>query len=220
MSLIEGVEILEMGVVRKPTDFKTVDYLLTDLISRSCNFSIDASDLGKFLSHFDYKLPKGVWLAGGSLRRTLLGEQKIVSDFDMYFQNKQALDNFRACIIAMYGAVLTRKTDKHEEYKMGDFIVQLIYFEFYQDMTAVISMFDFTITQLITDGLTLTAAEFTLWDLGRKRLVLHKARFPIALLRRLLKYSNQGFYACTGCLASIHTALKGMDVEVEPQYID
>jgi len=83
--------------------------------------------------------------------------------------------------------------------------VQCIRFSFYQSAEAVIDSFDYTICMLAFDGATLTLGDFTLWDLGRKRLAIHKITYPVATMRRMLKYASQGFTACKGCLATILT---------------
>jgi len=51
--------------------------------------------------------------------------------------------------------------------------------------------------------MTLTLGEFTLWDLGRKRLAINRITYPVSTMRRMLKYSKQGFFACGGCMATI-----------------
>jgi hypothetical protein len=42
-----------------------------------------------------------------------------------------------------------------------------------------------------------------LWDLGRKRLAIHKVTYPVATMRRMIKYTRQGFNACAGCMATL-----------------
>ncbi len=43
----------------------------------------------------------------------------------------------------------------------------------------------------------------TLKDLTKKHLVLHRMQFPSSTLRRVIKYSKKGFYACPGALVTI-----------------
>jgi hypothetical protein len=83
--------------------------------------------------------------------------------------------------------------------------VQCIRFAFYPNAQAVIDSFDYTICQLAFDGKTVTLGDFTLWDLGRRRLAIHKITYPVATMRRMLKYTTQGFTACAGCMATILT---------------
>ncbi|MFP3367631.1 hypothetical protein R0J93_28775, partial [Pseudoalteromonas sp. SIMBA_148] len=40
-------------------------------------------------------------------------------------------------------------------------------------------------------------------DLGRRKLAIHKITYPVATMRRMLKYTTQGFTACAGCMQQI-----------------
>lgn len=81
--------------------------------------------------------------------------------------------------------------------------LQLIKLAWYEDAEHVIDTFDFTCVQFATDGKDLIMNPLGVFDLARKRLVLHRMQFPASTLRRLLKYSQKGFYACPGALAKI-----------------
>ena len=78
--------------------------------------------------------------------------------------------------------------------------LQIVKIGTYNSVLELISFFDFTLCQLAYDGEMLYSGEFTLFDLMRKRIVINKITYPVASLRRLIKYTNQGFYACNGCL--------------------
>ena len=67
-------------------------------------------------------------------------------------------------------------------------------------LSAVQDRFDYTICQFAVDtnGM-LWCGDHSLWDLARKRLAVHRITFPVSSLRRLLKYTSKGFYACSGC---------------------
>lgn len=147
----------------------------------------------------------GPWLAGGSIRRTLQGQEP-ESDFDFFFRDEEQLTAFVKDITSR-GAVLQSESDHHETYAMiigfERRLIQCIKFKFYESAAEVVDSFDFTICQCAFDGETLTLGEFTLWDLARKRLVIHKITYPVSTMRRMLKYTKQGFYACAGCLQKI-----------------
>jgi len=81
--------------------------------------------------------------------------------------------------------------------------IQLIRAIYPTDADDLLDKFDFTICQLAYDGETVTVGKFTLWDIARKRLAVHKITHHVSSLRRLLKYTSQGYYACTGCLTDI-----------------
>jgi len=71
------------------------------------------------------------------------------------------------------------------------------------------------------DGTTLTVGDFTLWDLGRKRLAVHRITFPVSSMRRVLKYTRQGFYACNGALNSLLRATAdNPELRTDIAYVD
>lgn len=182
---------------------------LIDFLARSTDASFDDTTLAAILRALPALSKDGPWIAGGALRRTLLGKEP-ESDFDFFFRDADQLAAFTSALEGM-GLVKVRETAHHVHYrgKLGesgvDRDIQRIRFAFYQNSEAVIDSFDYTICQLAYDGETLTLGEFTLWDLGRRRLAIHKITYPVATMRRMLKYTSQGFTACAGCMATILT---------------
>lgn len=81
--------------------------------------------------------------------------------------------------------------------------VQAIRFRFYESAEQVIDSFDYTVTMFVLDDNDLVTTPYALWDLGRRKLAVHRITYPVATMRRLLKYTKQGFTACAGCLQSI-----------------
>ena len=148
---------------------------------------------------------KGSWLAGGAIRRTLIG-MPLDSDFDFFFRDEFAFLGFEEQIVSL-GFTKTKETEHHSQFegKLHDvsFVVQAIKFQFYDNAAEVLDSFDYTITQFLLDGNNLLTTPESLWDLPRKRLALHKVTYPVATLRRMLKYSNQGFTACAGCMGDL-----------------
>lgn len=166
----------------------------------------------------------GPWLAGGAVRRTLL-RQPLDSDFDIFFANQEQLSTFCDWLETV-GATLLMETEHHKTFRVTladeSRTVQCIRFQFYGSVTELLDSFDFTITQFAYDGETLYCGDYSLWDLARKRLALHKLTFGVSTLRRLIKYTRQGFTACGGGLASIlEQAIQNPEaVRRDVQYID
>ena len=146
------------------------------------------------------------WCAGGAIRRTLIN-QPLDSDFDFFFRDAEHLATWEVGLPSSLS--LVRETEHHKHWRgtVGDSAlpidVQAIRFRFYDSPEAVIDSFDYTITQFAFDGTNLITTPTALWDLGRKRLAIHKVTYPVATMRRLLKYTRQGFTACNGCLATL-----------------
>ncbi len=151
--------------------------------------------------------PQGPWLAGGAVRRTLLNED-VKSDFDFFFRDESQLASFTSTIDAM-GLTKLRESEHHIHYKgklpdeTAERDIQCIKFQYYNSAEAVIDSFDFTICQFAFDGESLVTGDHSLWDLGRKRLAVHKITYPVASVRRMMKYGNQGFYVCPGAITAL-----------------
>lgn len=148
----------------------------------------------------------GAWMAGGAIRRTLIG-QALDSDFDFFFKSADALEEWEAGLPS--GLKLIRETEHHKHWRgtiAGSDLpidVQAIRFRFYENAEQVIDSFDYTITMFVIDDDDMVTTPYALWDLGRRKLAVHKISYPVATMRRLLKYTKQGFTACAGCLQSI-----------------
>lgn len=170
---------------------------------------------------------EGVWIGGGALRRTLVG-QALDSDFDFFFRSKEHFDKW---LETKPNTMRVTRETKHHVQLEGTFVdsnlpvvVQGINFQYFPDgAPTVIDAFDYTITQFCLADTTLHTTDIALWDLGRRKLSINKVTYPVATMRRMLKYTKQGFTACAGCMQTLLTetakspeALASMDVE----YVD
>jgi len=186
-----------------------ISYNLRDFLSRSTDTPLDETTLHKVLQGLPQMTAEGPWVAGGALRRMISGQEP-ESDFDFFFRNPDQMKDFESDLVGR-GLNKIRETEHHVHYKgrVGESSVernvQCIRFKYYEDAPAVIDSFDFTICQFAYDGSKLIVGDHSLWDLGRKRLAIHRITYPVATMRRLLKYGRQGFVACNGCLQSILT---------------
>lgn len=169
----------------------------------------------------------GCWLGGGAIRRTLI-KQPLDSDFDFFFNSVDSKDQFVERTKGL-GFSITRETKHHTELKGKlsnseiPIIVQAIHFKYYNNTEEVLDSFDYTISQFVYDGDNLHTTTEALWDLGRRKLALHRVTYPVATMRRMLKYCNQGFTACGGCMADLY--VKTMDNpdalgELDIAYVD
>lgn len=148
----------------------------------------------------------GAWMAGGAIRRTLIGHA-LDSDFDFFFKSAEALAEWEGGLPS--GLRLIRETEHHKHWRgtiAGSDLpidVQAIRFRFYETAEDVINSFDYTVTMFVLDDDDMVTTPYALWDLGSRKLAVHKITYPVATMRRLLKYTKQGFTACAGCLQSI-----------------
>lgn len=164
--------------------------------------------------------PDGPWLAGGAIRN-LITQQPHATDFDYFFKDQEQLSHWRAYVEKM-GAVKVFETENSISYTYQNVTLQAVKIQFYASLEEVIDSFDFTICQFGYDGSQFVIGNYSLFDTFRKRLVLHKLTYPVPTIRRLIKYTKQGYYACAGSMQSILEAVVQnptlMDSDVK--YID
>jgi hypothetical protein len=78
----------------------------------------------------------------------------------------------------------------------------------YDNAEHVIDSFDFTVIQFAFTNKEFVFNGMSFMDLARKRLVLHRMQFPASTMRRLIKYTQKGYYACPGSLVTICQAIQ------------
>lgn len=149
--------------------------------------------------------PSGPWLVGGAVRR-LLTEEKQCSDFDLAFPSEGSLSAYKARLLAIGFKEAVAKDEHvelHGEVSGKPAVVQLLRVTFGATPEVVLDAFDFTICQLAYDGADVICGPFTLWDLGRRKLAIHRVTYAAATVRRMLKYAKQGYTFCQGTVVSI-----------------
>ncbi len=176
------------------------------------------------------------WLAGGALRR-LITKQKLDSDFDFFFKSPDSFEGFYKGIKSCKNIKVQKEFRNEHNITLivnvvgsedGELEIieglklQLINIQYYNTIEEVLESFDYTLCQVALDDGNLVLGDTTLWDLGNKRIVINKITYPVASLRRLLKYTNQGYYACQGCLTGLLSSVaeKPELLENKIQYID
>jgi hypothetical protein len=209
----------------------------TEMLGRITDKPLEQTDLGKTVERLPALTPQGPWLAGGALRRTLAG-QSLDSDYDFFFASQEQFDEFCKQVKERGGWQIS-KNEHNTTLKMPsvapepigedeftpylpEIEVQAITTRWYASLEDVLDSFDFTICQFGYDGETLVCGDYSLWDLGRKRLVPHRLTFAVASLRRLMKYARQGYTICSGGLADIlnQVVTRPGIINAETQYID
>lgn len=99
--------------------------------------------------------------------------------------------------------------------------IQLIKLVWYDNAEHVIDSFDLTVAQFACDPKTseIVLNPAAILDLARKRIVLHRMQFPASTMRRVIKYTNKGYYACPGALVKIAEAIFKTYKEGEEQIV-
>ncbi len=196
---------------------KTHEYGLTDFLERSS----DSPLLLKKLKEWPKVGVGGPWIAGGALRRSLVGGP-LNTDVDYFFADESQRKSFEDSLPALGWKPVRRSESVSTWTKDDEPKLQCVAIAYYSGPESVIDSFDFSICQFVTDGIRLWCGEHSLWDLARKRLVLHKLTYGVATMRRLLKYMAQGFTACGGVMADILEAASDDPsvIHRETMYVD
>jgi len=183
----------------------------------------------RLLSSLTAGLPKGAYLGGGFLT-SLIQEDEKANDIDLFFRDEKAfLATYK---LFAEGVPNKTRKDRKENSDLWAFNgwrissdtlpgadgskqrfvkfehdtlppVQLIKLVWYACAEHVIDSFDLTMAQFATDGEDLVFNPISFLDIARKRIVLHRMQFPASTLRRIVKYTGKGYYACPGSLANI-----------------
>ncbi len=208
-----------------------------EFFARSADVMEEGSELERALARLPALTENGPWLAGGALRRTLL-RKPLESDFDFFFASAEQFEAFCAKVKADGGYTVSSsqhnttfrlpstapKPIGEDEFAPAEpeIIVQAITTQWYGSLADVVDSFDFTLCQFGYDGTHLVCGDYALWDLGRGSLVPHKLTFATASLRRLLKYTKQGYRICSGGLSDmLEQVLRAPEiVRAETTYID
>lgn len=190
---------------------------------------LDGTALGMALARLPGPTENGPWLAGGALRRTILGQDLEKSDFDFFFHDAEQMEKFckelQGCAAEV---LLLSQNEKNRTYLLKDndgkpnLKVQAVFVNYYESAKDLLDTFDFTLCQLVYDGEDLICGDYSLWDIGRRRLVPHKITFGVSSLRRIIKYTKQGFTICGGGLAEILNQIVATPevINAEVKYID
>ncbi len=177
-------------------------YDLEEFVSRM----MDGSTYPDDIPAFNKLTPDGPWLCGGALRR-LITKEKMDSDFDYFFKDEAQLEAFKKHIQETYGIIDEKNSDLNVSLKIKfnnkEVPVQLIKIGYYKNVEECLQSFDFTICQCGTDGKHLVVGDYTLWDLGRKRLALNELTYGASTVKRMIKYTKQGYTACQGVIVDI-----------------
>jgi hypothetical protein len=149
------------------------------------------------------------WIAGGFIRRWY-NTIKQDSDIDLFFSSKETFEKITEDLrkIALEPP-LSSEFNLMFKVKVCDVVgeepwiiqVQCIFHKYYTNVSELMDSFDFTICQFVYDGFNIYASENAVIDSQRKRLVPHKITYGASSLRRIIKYTKQGYYMCGGSAA-------------------
>jgi hypothetical protein len=191
------LDIFNVSVETKPK----VDLLVSDFRPLCTDITV-----ARLATYLDLDIEKGPWLAGGAVRKFYLGQNIENSDLDIWFANLAQFEQAKEKIIAL-GASEAFASDNAVSYKFYEgydcYNIQLIKRRFFEAPESIISEFDFTVCQLVTDGRKLITGDNTIQDLKTRTLRLVQARLPEYIIPRVVKYIVYGYRPCLDLLEDI-----------------
>lgn len=214
----------------------------------------DLEDRGmdvKFLKLLLDNLPSMAFVAGGAIESIFRGEQP--KDYDVYFSSEAAYADLICNILDSQDDEDSFWYPYAEHLDDDDFLfkpdenkrfiditatdkpkIQLITTMLYENPEHTLSTFDFTAcmgaAEVVNSDLegnpdhNIIIHPMMAVDVARKRLVLNRMTFPASTLRRMVKYTHKGYYACPGSIEKIALAvaetLRDNPTATGPVYID
>jgi hypothetical protein len=138
----------------------------------------------------------GPWVAGGSVRKVWFGKSWTEQDIDFFFANQQQFELF-CDNIKKFKTTTTHSTQNAITYDVEidekKIKIQAIKKNFYKSYHALLTSFDFNISQFVTDGKIIKATASAIRDCQNNIIRANKSNGKAASLRRILKYAAYGF---------------------------
>ena len=217
-----------------------------------CDFSEFLEDRGlknRLLETMVLNLPDGAYISGGAI--TSIIQKHPIIDIDMFFLTEKSfketlrlfiveaernkLEEAERWVFDKY-SIVTRDMEKFcqnsKDYRyiglkhenLNRPMVQLLKLYWYDSPEQIIDSFDITVAQFIVgnDGI-MKFNPMSFYDIANKKLVLHRLQWAGSTLRRIIKYSKKGYYACPGSLINIAEAInkkEKLENENEYMYVD
>jgi hypothetical protein len=189
-------------------------------------------------------LPDGAWLAGSWFESIYRGEAP--KDLDVFFRDPEALYEFLDAFKPDTESIEFPSEDERSltDYELPDSdllesllndekttaitvrcdgrpSIQIIRARFFDSPEAVIDSFDFTACQFAIGKEGLVFSPGGMLDMVRKRLVVHRITFPASTMRRMIKYTAKGYYACGGSFVEMVKMMREAPAEdAEVLYVD
>ena len=201
------------NIVKLPIDEFARDYLKAKCFRDTEFYKF----WGRGAGVLDFNPRDGVMLAGGIWRRQLSHENAYSTDVDLFFTDKQALnDYYRSVTKYRYpvytlgkqsnwaktiwrnfqttGVKLDSRSFREKRVTDQRVPIQFITGAYFKDPIELISQFNFTVNQFAFDGKDIYFAASALWDLRLKQLeIVNVNTRPTSTLYSLSKFLSYGY---------------------------
>lgn len=175
------------------TTKSNTDLLPSDAVRPTINDSV----VVKLAEYFKLDIEKGPWLAGGAVLKSYLGQPMGLSDLDIWFANRAQFEQVQK-LVSDLGCSRVYSTENADSYKyysldLGTYSIQLIKRKFFDKPEQIINQFDFTVCQLVTDGIRTIVGPTTIPDIRARRLQLSRGLVAESVIPRMIKYMVYGY---------------------------
>lgn len=169
-------------------------------------------DVQEILETFGFnssKLDRGVVLAGGSVRRMLMGEAMFAADYDLFFKDSIFLED-SVTINEVANFLLARdyecinSTEWADSYRKGGITIQLCHINRYNHIEGLFSKFDLTMSQFAYDGQFVYYKEQAFADAVSRTIRRTSAPLysPASTFSRILRFYSLGYkFSLAGILS-------------------
>lgn len=171
----------------------------------------------RFFKHFTDELNKKVWVGGGAIR-DYFSEGLVTKDIDFFCVDRLAMAKLVKVLRNKFEYkhyLITRNAIKGYCMVWGKRIDVDIVKKPFKNPIECIDAFDFTVCCFACNADNFYYHKSAIFDLIRKRLVIHKLPHPVDSLKRLNKYTIKGFKACNGTLLTLAKAIAEQDPKNE-----
>lgn len=155
----------------------------------------------------------GFFIAGGFF--TSLVTRKEINDVDIFFTNKESISEFIKWM-KDEEAWCSFISEKSLNYCYKDYKIQLIHYDYYENLSEVFSSFDFTINMAGWDSRTdeiETDENFLVHNSQRYLQFNPKTKFPLISALRVQKMTQRGYYIPKNQFVKIMLAVSQLKLE-------
>jgi len=167
----------------------------------------------RFLNEFSEDLNSRIWIAGGSVR-DWLSDGKVSKDVDFFCVDRKSMAELVLELRRKFqfkAYLITKNAIKGYVQLWGKKLDVDIVKKPFSNPLECIDAFDFTVCCFAVQFNNFYYHNSSVFDLIKKRLVVHKLPHPVDSMKRMNKYTLKGFTACNGTILTIAKAISELD---------
>lgn len=176
----------------------------------SDNLQVIKLDQSVFLGKKPLITPtEGIWIAGGAIRQWFNGNEA-PSDIDIFGFSEEKLKAFEETTFKGFKKLV--ENAQLSSYSYHGQLVQVIKYDFYNNVADLLDSFDFSVCQFAWDGAEVYATQSAVISVLRKHLRVHKISKELAAdsLRRAFKYQRKGYEPCLGTIRDLALSFQSL----------